>query len=250
MASTSAIRVFKDLKGLKEHIEKNHNNFVIEGRKDAKTYQGATFYNNRIVDPTDSKKYPLIVRIEDILITGDMQDPDTKDDKKDPDAGNRHVAKFTLTTPNAGDFGQFIYIVDEIYGEWCKKQIDEENVEAGTKINPIVQRKYSFKHPDKDKRNKDKPIHTLRIKLDFSKYSDKHFQAFLRGKLKTEIYDYSTKYVDDSKIIRYKLAEVDGKPVDETNVHKFITRGSRIVEGRIHIESTINSTFGFSMLAD
>ena len=52
---------------------------------------------------------------------------------------------------------------------------------------------------------------------------------------------------DENKKIKYKLAEVDGKPVDETNIHKFITRGSRIIEGRIHMESTSCSTFGYSL---
>src|SRR3989344_7371466 len=249
MANKSAIRVFTDLNAINDKIVKDplDNAFTIESKKEAKSYQVTRFYDVKVVDTKSESttKYPLIVKITDITVMGDMIDPNSK--KKDEGEKENKTASVKLSVDYAGDYGKLIRTIDGKYNAWCENMKSTKKVDPSTKIHRMIQTTYSFEHPDETKRGQQKENHTLHIKLDFSKYSDKHPRAFLRGLHKTEILDYSTKYVDDKNIIRYKQAEVDGEPVDETNIHKFITRGSRIIEGRIHMESVSKSSFGFSL---
>ena len=253
--STDSIKIFTDIKTLKENIKNGPiTNFVIEGRKESKTYKGGTkFYDVKVKDPKGASinKYPLIVKISDITISYDMPDPSKKkkDDEADKDKADDKKRLISLMVGRTGYYGELISVVNDEYVKWCNK-MNESLGKNPPVVWEMIQTTYSYDHPDVEKRGKEKEHPTLRLKLDFSKYPEKYPKSFLRGQSKTEIYDYSTKYIEDKdgkKIIKYKLAEVDGKPVDETNVHKFITRGSKIIDGRIHLDNANKSKFGWSM---
>jgi hypothetical protein len=50
----------------------------------------------------------------------------------------------------------------------------------------------------------------------------------------------------ETQQIEYQLATVDGKPVDETNIHKLITNGTKIEEIYISFGTTSKSPQGIS----
>ena len=81
------------------------------------------------------------------------------------------------------------------------------------------------------------------------KFADKHPLINARGKF-TVIQDYDTRYIDKG-VVRFKDAEVEvnGKmvPIDDTNVHLFITNGASIYRARCYLDSPCLSGAWVSM---
>jgi hypothetical protein len=201
-------------------------------------------------------------------------DEDDEDDapKKKSTKGGKAVVKddkprkprLATTISKSGDFGQVIDRCDKIWVERIaelRKGDDPKITEA--KTNPIVQRRISPKNKGVDKDGKplknrpiDDPI--IRMTLDFDKYPADYFLKFLAGRPKTEIYDFTTMYADAQGRPAFRLAvvkekvEENGKIVEKTspitaeNVHKFLRRGCRIVDGRFHMDYGTESGFGVS----
>lgn len=205
---------------------------------------------------TDPAAYPKESYIE---ITEGVFDPDAPENDERKDYGQ------TITTneERSGDFGKLMVELDAEYTKTIKswktpaKEGEAPKVDPDAKLHPIVQSKYSMKTKavDKDKKSlKGMPLKSKKIRMDvdFEKYKDDHPNKLLRGKAKTEIFDFRTQYLDANKKVQYKAATVVdpdtgvSEPVTKDNVHKFLRRGSRIVGGRFHMEYGTVSGFGIA----
>ncbi len=205
---------------------------------------------------TNPDDYPKESYVE---ITEGVFDPNAAENDERKDYGQ------TLTTneERGGDFGKLLVELDSEYSKKVKawktpaKEGEIPRVDPDTKLHPLVQSKYSMKTKavDQDKKSlKGQPLKVkkIRMDIDFEKYKDDHPNKVLRGKSKTEIYDFRTQYLDANKKVQYKAATVVdastgvAEPVNKDNVHKFVRRGARIVGGRFHMDYGTVSGFGIA----
>jgi len=203
-----------------------------------------------------------------IEVTKGPNDPAAKmeeeeDDKKGKEGGKPRKPTFATTVSKSGDFG---YVMDQFDRTWVKRidelrQGDSPAINEA-KTNPILQRKISPKNKNLDKEGKplkNKPIEDpiIRQTLDFEKYPAEFFLKFLAGKPRTEIYDFATLYTDAKGLPAFKAAVVEIRDPEsgnvirteapsDANIYKLIDRGTRIVDGRSHFDTSTESNYGVS----
>jgi hypothetical protein len=153
-----------------------------------------------------------------------------------------------LKASQLGDFGKFLMLAEPEWQKLAQKLKEDGVIVYNHKhdIHPLVYLTYGDKHKIEELRGKPNPDPTIRIKLDFGRYSEKYAPPpMIKGAQKTQIFDATKPYLDNDKKLKYKVATVtgdDGKEeeVNANNVHKLLTEGS-MVSGLIHIPSLVVS---------
>lgn len=182
----------------------------------------------------------------------------TKGDKEKP-----RKPTVSTTISKSGDFG---FCIDHFDRAWVARidELRKEEKITEMKTNPLIQRKISAKNKDLDKEGKplrNRPIQDpiIRMTIDFDKYPEDYFLKFQAGHQKTEILDFNQPYKDAMGRLQFRPAmfkekiETDGvitektSPVGPDNVHRYLRRGCRIVDGRFHFDSGTESNYGVSV---
>jgi len=114
----------------------------------------------------------------------------------------------------------------------------------GKKVHDLVQMTLSKKNKTNPGGKIEDPI--INLKIDFAPFPLKYPHKFLIGQPKSQFFDARTRFIDDQGREQYKPAMVeneDGKEelVSEKNIHKFITKGSKIIKGKVMMPSVVAS---------
>lgn len=210
----------------------------IEKKKNSKAYRGTEFLNAYWTFGADVKKEGWF-SFENVELTDGIADPANKEDRRNEFEGTRLQLQTTLS--RAGQIGEFLSLLNP---QW-RKQVEDlgsSNVIDldGRKIHDLLQLTLSKKNENNPGGKIDDPI--IRFQIDFATFPQKYPHAFLRGLPRTQFYDARTEYKDEQGRVQYKLATItkdDGteEPITEKNVHLFVTKGSKIVKGRLMMPS-------------
>lgn len=198
--------------------------------------------------------------VKNVKIRGIANPADGDKDVRNKYTGTREVLQTSIS--GCPDFGPLCELLEPQYIEAVEK------LQSAGQIKPLVVDKkvgviqkpitgflhnkvFGDTHPTKAGQVNPDPI--IRFAMDFSKFHDKCPITQLRDTPITQIFDARTRRIESKmiagKVVRtivYDLAQIDlgdGKmvPVDKDNMHFFITEGSVLVEGRILIDSAIDS---------
>jgi hypothetical protein len=158
--------------------------------------------------------------------------------------------QISATISSLGDFGRALMIAQK---QW-RPQIDAlvaAKAIPNKKVHDLVQLTISENAAEKAGEPLDDPIFRGKIADRGDNFPAAYPVAILAGKPKTEIYDYRTGRVVDGKPV-YELATVvdaSGRtvPVDFTNIHLFVTKGSVMRYGRLMMSSVAVSQNWTSM---
>jgi hypothetical protein len=153
-----------------------------------------------------------------------------------------------LKVSQLGDFGKFLMLAEPEWQKLVERLNKEGHIAFNHKqdVHPIVYLTFTDKHKNEELRGKPNPDPTVKIKIDFTKYSDKWAPPpMIKGTQKTQIFDATKPYTDKSGKTQYKVATVvgeDGKEeeVNANNLHKMLTSGS-MVSGLIHLPAGVVS---------
>jgi hypothetical protein len=153
-----------------------------------------------------------------------------------------------LKASQLGDFGKFLMLAEPEWQKLVERLNKEGRIAYNHKqdVHPIVYLTFTDKHKVEELRGKPNPDPTIKIKLDFGKYSDSYAPPpMVKGTQKTQIFDATKPYTDKDGKVKHKVATVlneDGKEeeLNANNVHKMLTTGS-MVSGLIHIPAGIVS---------
>jgi hypothetical protein len=160
----------------------------------------------------------------------------------------------STTVGKAGDFGRVMALLQPEY-EFQIERLRKEGSINEPKAWPLIQTKISPKNKKKDKDGKElknRPLEDpiIRGEIDFSLYPQTHPLKFLRGKPKTELLDFTKVFIDAQGKPQFKalthLNPDTGKeePITAANAHKVLRRGTRIVDGRFHMDYGTETNYG------
>lgn len=208
-----------------------------KGGKDAadKKFKGGTsFLNAKWHGLCGAAKSEGWFSVTDVPISA-IQDPT----KKKP--GTEDIKpQISATVSALGDFGRAIMIAQE---QWRGQieALENSKVIPKKKIHDIVQLTVSENATENAGEPLEDPIFRGKIADRGENFPATYPVAILAGKPKTEIYDYRTGRVVDGKPV-YDLATIvddAGRtvPVDHSNIHKFVTKGSVMRYGRLAMSS-------------
>lgn len=240
----STIQVITPVQYGNEVVLKNASQVLaVTQKKDVKVFKGTSFLNARWTIPgTTIKGVDGWFLLENIPLTNNVADPSDKKDKRNDFEGTR--LQFETRVSQAGDFGKFLTTINPEY----KKQIADLMATGkipNKKVMSLLNEYYSDStNTPAEIRGKLKEDAGIRFKLDFGTYSQNYPVEFLRGKQVTVIRDARTgRDVDGKRQYDLATVEVNGKqvPVDASNLHLFVNRGSVLVKARVHIPSVANA---------
>lgn len=178
---------------------------------------------------------PAIFKANDVEITYGLRDPAYEEN--DDEEGPRKLSVCT-SVADSGKFGEMMEKLNPLFVaevERCAKE--KIIVKAKRNVKEFVSTHYSSDRTDEKAGEEfDSPL--INFKIDFSLFPDNYPRKFLRGKPKSMVYDFTNDYKDANGRTQYKLAKTpDGDALDDSNAFMFLTSGSVIKEGRIHMES-------------
>ncbi len=159
--------------------------------------------------------------------------------------------QLTSSVSRMGDFGTFIMAAQKLWPGKVEEQIAAGNLSKGKKLKNLVQLTISEESQVNPGGLLDDPKFRWTISEPTEKFPENYPISSLANKPKTQIFDYSTGRVVNGKAV-YDLATVDGPggkrvPVDFSNIHKFVTAGSKLVYGRFTMSSVAGSAHYNSM---
>jgi hypothetical protein len=246
-----ATRVFTATESLDAITATPGDTFAITAKKEAKTFQGTTFFNIRfsIADQknkegwfnnqvgVDANGQPIY---EDIPLARGMADPKDKKDKRNDYEGTRMQLETTVS--RAGKTGQFLLKAQPVYVEKVKANQAAGIMIANKPINDLISVKISDDNPDPAKRGQPLQDPGIRFKVEFDPFPEGYPTKALVGQPKTQFFDWNTRTVDAEGKESFQPATVadrDGNPVPVTkdNVHEFANRGAVIKRIRYFITS-------------
>jgi hypothetical protein len=227
---------------------------INSGKKDVlqikeKTYKSKNKSPVKYLDLIiNTKKHsgPAIFSLDNVEINYGLPDPSYDDDDDGDSTRNLSVA---TTVDKAGKFGEMIELLNPLFLKEVDRCAEQKIiVKSRRNIKELISTHYSENRTD-EKAGKafDSPL--INVKLDFSTYPDNYFRKFLRGKPKTQVFDYTKSFIDDDGRKQYKYATTaDGDKLDDANAHMFITSECVIKTGRIHMESVAVSQNWISVI--
>jgi hypothetical protein len=227
---------------------------INSGKKDVlqikeKTYKSKNKSPVKYLDliiNTEEHSGPAIFSLDNVEINYGLPDPSYDDDDDGDSTRNLSVA---TTVDKAGKFGEMIELLNPLFLKEVERCAEQKIiVKSRRNIKELISTHYSENRTD-EKAGKafDSPL--INVKVDFSTYPDNHPRKFLRGKPKTQVFDYTKSFIDDNGRKQYKYATtVDGDKLDDANAHMFITSECVIKTGRIHMESVAVSQNWISVI--
>lgn len=246
---SNKIKVFT-VETLLEHLNKNPDDFLVLNMKHKKNENGVVYIDIRF--RIDGALHEPWFKVRNLKLLQGVADPNDVNDKRNKYVTDKNQnIRFSLSV-SGRDSHALTDFLKQLNVVWLRK------IETLKKQYPFMKNKlpkdllvleYGVNSdPDKAGKPLEHPI--LRFKVDFKKYPDNYFIPALAGKPKTIVYDASKPKRVGGKIVYEKAVVVgdDGVPadLDENNAHKFITRGSTIVEARINMGSACVSNMGIT----
>jgi hypothetical protein len=219
-----------------------------------KTYHGTAYYS-AVFDFTpiggqvsDGANF----YVDNVVLTSGIMDP-----KFYTGAYAKNRLQLTTKYSVCPELGRFFDKVERAWTAATVRALDEVGTN-GKKIIPksqkrkatrLVQRDAKKEEDDDEKIQLNDPI--IRFKISFDKYSTTHPVMELRGAPKTIIRDFSSGYIDQQGHKKFPPAMVmNGEnkvPLDASNIHMFVTRGSTIKRMRFCFDSVSVSEDWFSL---
>jgi hypothetical protein len=222
-----------------------------KGGKDAdKKYKGGTTFLNVKFHGFKTKEGKDIPKAEGWVGLTDIPIQALPDPKKRKPGTEDIKPQISATVSSLGDFGKALMIAQK---QWrpAIQALEEAKAIPKKKIHDLVQLTISENAEEKAGEPLDDPIFRGKIADYGEKFPDTYPIAILAGKPKTEILDYRTGRKVDGKAVYDPATVLDdnGKqvPVDFTNIHKFITKGSILRYGRLIMNSVAVSQNWTSM---
>lgn len=221
---------------------------MIEKKKNEKEYKGTVFLDTRFNIGSFKKKEGWF-SFRDVELSSDIADPEDTEDKRN--AFEKTRLNVTTTVSRSGDLGEAMMILQTEWKKWVEKAIADKVIDAeGKKVHDLVQMTYSKKNKEKGGQRIEDPY--ISFKIDFDPFPQKYPHKFLVGQPKTQFFDARTKFTDAKGNEQYKPAMVvndegNEELVNVKNIHKFITRGSKIVKGKFMMQSVAISAGWISM---
>lgn len=246
---SNKIKVFT-VETLLEHLNKNPDDFLVLNVKNKKNENGVVYIDIRF--RIDGKLYEPWFKVRGLKLLRGVADPTDTNDKR-----NRYVTdknqniRFSVSV-SGRDYLALTDFLKELNIVWLRK-IETLKTQYPFMKNKLPKDLLVLEYgansgPDKAGKPLEDPI--IRLKVDFKKYPANYFIPALAGKPKTTVYDASKPKRVGGKTTYEKAVVVgdDGAPadLDENNAHKFITRGSTIVEARINMGSACVSNMGIT----
>jgi len=222
---------------------------------------GVGYIDNKFRTESTKDAQNILIYGREALVTRGPPNPDDPNDfgNQYVTDGNKEERQIEISGEHSGGLGKVVklfsiererQIIDlcspdkKLLGsDWKKKFVPM--FRTHTSDSDAIKEEYRNKQ-FKDSDGKDD--FRFAISLDFSRYAESpKVPADKRGKPITTIRDFRTgKLNEKTGLVEYELATVDGKIIDENNVHKFITMGSTIEEFLVSMATTSKSSYGTS----
>lgn len=235
----SAITVFSAKDALAAATADRTKIMTAEKKKDDKAYKG-TRYLNLYFNIGNSVKAEGWFNMTDVKLSTGMADPADKLDKRNEYEGTRMQLETSVS--RAGDFGKFLLLANETWIEMIQKLAAEGVIVPGArKVHELLQTTLSADNKNNPNGKIDDPL--IRFKVDFSAHPEKYRHKFLAGKQKSQILDFTKKYVDADGKVQYQVATVKDPqsgqevPVNSQNIHLFVKDGAILRSARVMIPS-------------
>jgi hypothetical protein len=255
----TTIKVFTATEALAAVEVPNTRAFTIVKKKEDKVYKGTRFLNVFWSIGREVKKEGWFRAgldknndklNEPIILSVGVADPADAGDKRNDFKGTRMVLQTTVS--RSGDMGKFLLALNPQWKAAVDDLVKDGTIVIGTrKIHDMVQTHVAESNEKAAGEVIEDPI--IRFKIDFGLYPSTYRPAFLAGRPRTVIEDYRTAYIDSKGIERYHPAMVEdpvtGKPVpvNEDNLHLFLTEGTIVHSYRVSMPSASISREWVSM---
>lgn len=243
-----SIKVYSGTTALKAIRERPDKVLTLSKKKTDKVYGGATFLDTKWCIEPNNPTDGWFSFTNAPFSKGITNPADIKQGSKEIYESVRLMARFKES--KLGDFGTFIHELDAQWQTLVKRSV-ESGVMTMTKKQEVHNLLCLQSPADAG------PIEifedpTIKLKLDFTKYSDKHPNEYLKSRVKTLVLDGTKPYVDKSGRTEYEVATItnpDGttEELSAKNVHKFITSGCIAKYCRVFISSAVSSAGWISM---
>ena len=225
---------------------------VITGKTDNQPHSSGTrFLNARITTAKVTSAEPLIT-FRDMFIPRGIADPANVKDPRNKYKGTRSNIEVTMST--AGIVGEtFALLDDEFKAEMNAYTTANPKHMIDKKHHPFVNRVCGSQSKTPGEDIKDPTIH---FKMAFDRFPATHYNPALRNQVKTTIRDFKKPINKNGKIIEFAPATVKVKgpdgverevPVNEENMHLFITDGSVAKFMRVYASSVAISSLYASL---
>jgi hypothetical protein len=151
-----------------------------------------------------------------------------------------------------GKYGEMLSVLSPLYDKWVAEQKEAGEFLPKKDVFPLIITHYSDNALEKENRGKPRKEPVIRLRPSFGKtFAALHPIKSFRGLPMTVIHDYEKPYTDDKGFLKYQHATVindDGEEelVNYENAHKYLTRGSEIMRGRIDLSGGTQSNPGIS----
>lgn len=187
-----------------------------------------------LIIKTKSHEGPAIFSLEDSVISYGLKDPAFAD--AEDDEGPRKLS-ISTTAADSGEFGKMMVALNPQFTAEVERCIEAKIfVKSKRTIKELISTHYSEDRTD-EKAGQERESPIINFKIDFGTYPDNYPRKFMRGQQKSMIYDYTQTFTNKGAT-QYKLAKTDeGDSLNDANAFMFISSGSVIKFGRIHMES-------------
>jgi hypothetical protein len=245
MNSSTQIKVFTMTAALAALESNPDNTLVVVKKKTDKRYKCDAYFLSVTWNIDTSRNAPGWFTATNITVTKGISDPNDLQDKRNEEPKKRSVIETRVSS--AGDLGKFMLALNEAWIRKVQELADSKVIMIGKRrIADILQLKVSDNNSENPGVVIEDPI--IRLRINFAPFPSNIGDKKLAGKPQTTIYDATTKMVDPKTgRITYNIAQIDEVPINESNMHLFITAGSRIEKMRLMIQSACVSQSFISM---
>ena len=187
------------------------------------------------------------------IITRGLVDPNDHVDKRNEFRGENPLSgshlRFEVRANEAGALGKFMLALNEYWLQYAANALANGTIKAHSasakNIIPVVRTIYGENH--KTLAGQVNPNPSINLGLDYRKYPDNVPDEALRGKVRSEIQDFTRRNAAglfEPACIQEKGVMV---PVDALNAYKFLITGSTVYYISLNINSIVTSKMGISL---
>jgi hypothetical protein len=233
----------------KELLTKNPNALTFEKKKPPKVVKkkpgvdnksSVDYYNVHLNNA--SGKYTLLMRIQNVTIISAPPDPTNANDPRAKYV-NEDSCAIGSSIAAAGEFGEVLILIEKAFFDYVDKMKKSGEFDEQTIRRDMLQKK--IKTGDDKGKLLDSPV--FRMIYDDRKFATDYYDTTLQGTPRSDIRDASRVVTNAKGVKENAPAMVDGEPINKNNLHKFATKGSVIVDGRLHMEQFSVSNMGVAL---
>ncbi len=208
---------------------------------------GATFINMNFNLSASKKCVNGFFMFTNALLSRGITDPSNiKDENENYDCVRLAVR---IKTSAMGDLGKAMVALEKVHQDNVKLLVEQKKlvVKKSQQVHCIVQTHYPEDLADAELAGKPKEDPLIKLKVSFEKYSEKHPNSALRSRAKTVILDMDKPFTLPNGKPSWEEATINGKPLDDTNVHLFLNKGAEVVYGVIYMSTLVGSAAWWSV---